>query len=148
MSMRVAFAVTGACGSVDTRLPQTAARPTVRATLLRKVRRSMSKPGVDPSGHEVEEVALAVGILPGYRLARRARCKTVRRALDDDEILVGAGGVFVVELVVADEVMRAHRGHENRHSDVPDGASRRVVARAPVDVVHRIVRPDGVCAQE
>src|SRR5262245_55076647 len=42
MSMRVAVAVTGACGSVDTRLPQTAARPSDRAALMRNLRRSTS----------------------------------------------------------------------------------------------------------
>src|SRR4029453_6380041 len=88
-----------------------------------------SKPGVDPAGHVIEEVAVAVGILPRYRLARRARRKAVRRALDDDEVLVGAGGVVVMELVVTDEVVRAHRSHENRHADLPTAAFARVLPR-------------------
>src|SRR5262249_35284539 len=94
---------------------------------------------VDPLRHGVEEVLLPVRVLTGCRLAGGARRKAVRRTLDDDEVLVAAGGRFVMDLAVADEIVRPHRGDECRNRDPFDGAPRGVVARAPVDVVERVL---------
>src|SRR4030095_11961082 len=103
--------------------------------------------GADTFRGVVEQVLEAVLVLARHRLAGRARREPVRRTFDDDELLVAAGRGLVMDFAVADEVMRAHRGDERRGRDLRHGAARGIVARAPVDVVHRILGADRVGAE-
>ncbi len=72
----------------------------------------------------------------------------MNRALDGDEVLILAGGQFKHPLVVADEVMRAHGGEQHRYGDRLDGADRRIVGRAIVDVVESMPGADRIGAEE
>ena len=49
-------------------------------------------------------------------------------ALNDDIILVLAGGDIVMDLIVGQEVMPAHRRHQQRNADLTQRARRGIVA--------------------
>src|SRR5579871_1600747 len=91
---------------------------------------------IDPLGHVIEEVLHRVRILARSLLACGARLDAVRGPVDDNKILVLAGGYFKMNLVIADEIVSAHGGEQYRHGNVPHGAGRRVVAGAPIDSIH------------
>jgi len=38
--------------------------------------------------------------------------------LHDYEVLIGAGGELIVDLVITHEIMRPHRGDQERHADL------------------------------
>lgn len=63
-------------------------------------------------------------------------------AFDDDVLFIGAGRDFIVNLVVAQEVMAAHAKDQDRHRDLLQMTRRRVVVGTIVDVVHRLFGAD------
>src|SRR6266496_3357770 len=96
-----------------------------------------SETRLDPLRGVVEEVLLCVRVLAWRGFTRRAWRGAMRRALDDDELLVRTGSFLEVDFAVPNEVMSAHGGDQDRDRDALDRASRGIVARAPIQVVHR-----------
>jgi hypothetical protein len=68
--------------------------------------------------------------------------------LDDDKILVAACRDFIVDFIVAYEVMPAHTGNEYRHRDDSERAWRGIIARAIIDAVHGVGRANRIGTQE
>src|SRR5262245_49499772 len=101
---------------------------------------------LDPLRGVVKEVLLSVRVLAWRGFTGRARRGAVRRALDNDELLVRTGSVLEVDFAIPNEVMSAHGGDQHRDRDALDRASRGIVARAPIQVVHRVLGADGVGA--
>src|SRR5262245_51526417 len=86
---------------------------------------------VDPLRRVVKQVLEAVAVLARHGLAWCARREPVRRAFDDNELLVAADRCVIVDFAVPDEVVRAHGGNQRRDRDLGHRAVRRIVARAP-----------------
>src|SRR6185312_12393281 len=77
---------------------------------------------MQPGRHVVEEIFHRIRILARSLLARRARRKEVRGALDHDEVFVLCFGKVVLAFDVTHEIMRAHRGEELGNGDRLDRA--------------------------
>ena len=61
-----------------------------------------SETGVNPRRDVIKKVLYCIRILSRKLLALRAGCNSVSRSFDHDEVLIGAGGNFVVELIIAE----------------------------------------------
>ena len=66
----------------------------------------------------------------------------------DDEFLVLALGHFIMDLVIADEVVGAHRIKQDRDRNLLNVAGSGVIARAIIDAIDRVRRQNRVGAQE
>src|SRR6185503_4223863 len=130
--------------------PSAAINPqaSARATMERNWMCRMLEPSLDPLRRIVVEVLHRIGVLARYGFTRDARRLAVFCSLDDNEILVGACRDLVVNLVVTDEIMRAHRRNQQRHANAWQVARGRVVAGAVIDAIHRVGGANSVRAQE
>ena len=79
--------------------------------------RTLGEPLVDPVTRVIVEILDRIPVLPRCGLATNARSLSVLGAFNDDEILVFGSREFVMDLVVADEIVGAHRRHQQRHAD-------------------------------
>src|SRR5215204_4403177 len=83
-------------------------RKAISMTPNADVRQHCSEPCADPLGRVVEQVLDRIRVLPGRLLAAGARCEGMHGALNNHEVLVGAGGDIEVTLAVSNVIMAAH----------------------------------------
>ena len=92
-----------------------------------------SESGLDPIRDVIIEILHDVRIRPAG--ASRARADAMRRTFDRNEVLVGAFGLAQKVFAVADEIVRAHVGYQQRLGDHSQRAWRGVIAGAPINLV-------------
>ena len=92
-----------------------------------------SESGLDPIRHVIIEILHDVRIRSAG--ASGARADAMSRSFDRDEILVDALRLAQEVLAVADEVVRAHVGYQQRLGDHSKRAWRGVIAGAPINLV-------------
>src|SRR6266853_2009314 len=92
-----------------------------------------SESGLDPIRHVVIEILHDVRIRSAG--ASGARADAMSRSFDDDEIFVDAFGLTQEIFTVADKIVRAHVGYQQRLGDHSQRAWRGVIAGAPINLV-------------
>ena len=78
------------------------------------MRNAASETRVDPSSYVIKKVFDRIGILPWKLFARYAWCDSMFRSFNNDKILVGTCCYFVVDFIVADEIVCPHSTDKDR----------------------------------
>ena len=66
----------------------------------------------------------------------------VGRSLHDDKLLINGRRILEDLLAITNEIVALVRQNQGGHRDRPNRADRRVIGRAPIEVIKRMVRAD------